>query len=147
LIALYNLLLFKPSSLNDLLGETFIDWDIAAGFNNITPKSGNTNPYEPEFGTYPLFGSEPAVPFEPEISWSTLDDPKNVFTETSFELSVNCIILFPEPDNVRFKVPGNKDSLYLALSKLITQKFEAVITLFPTPKIKLAFFLNGTSLK
>ena len=32
----------------------------------IVPKSGNTKPYDPDPGTYPLVGEVPAVPFDPE---------------------------------------------------------------------------------
>ena len=69
-MALYNMLGLLLSVLVGFLNvSTCIDWEIASGFNNIVPRSGNIKPYEPEFATYPLFAKDPAVPFDPEISW------------------------------------------------------------------------------
>ena len=105
--------------------STLIDWSIASGLIKIVPKSGNTNPYDPELTTYPLFAKEPAVPFDPETNWKYLEDPKNWLTLLSWESSVKWIVP-PEPDRVKFKEPGNKLSLYWALSMDITQKCVAV---------------------
>ena len=79
----------------------------ASGFKRIVPNSGNTNPYEPEFSTYPL--PENAFPFDPETNWYTLDEPTKVFTKTSFELSVKCTSPLV-PVNFKFKDPGKRDS-------------------------------------
>jgi hypothetical protein len=72
-------------------GNTSIDWESAYGFNKIVPKSGNTKPYEPELFTYPLPDKFPAVPFEPEINWYTLVEPRNTLTGLSRESSVKLI--------------------------------------------------------
>jgi hypothetical protein len=77
-----------------------MDWEIAFGFKRIVPKSGNTKPYEPEFETYPLLESVPAVPFDPEINWYTLVEPKNTLTGLSNESSVKLIIP-PEPESCK----------------------------------------------
>ena len=42
---------FKPSELFERDGNNLIDWDTANGLIKIVPKSGNTNPYEPELFT------------------------------------------------------------------------------------------------
>ena len=88
---------------------------MAWGFSNIVPNSGNNNPYEPEFSTYPPLVI--ADPLDPETIWNTLEDPKKVWILTSFELSVNSNKP-PEPDRAILNVPGNMLSLYLALSTL-----------------------------
>ena len=44
-----------------------------------------------------------------------------------------------ELDKDRLNVPGNNDSLYLALSTDITQKSSDTSVLVPSPKVKVAF--------
>ena len=85
-IDVYSLRGLKPSELFERLGATLIDCEIADGFKRIVPKSGKTKPYEPDPATYP----PPVIadPLDPETNWNTLVEPINVFTDTSFELSV-----------------------------------------------------------
>ena len=125
-IAVNNFWLFNPSELFDLFGDNLIDWDTAAGLINIVPKSGNIKPYEPDPATYPLPDKVPAVPLDPEINCYTLVEPKNWDTGLSIESSVRNIDWIPDPESFKFKDPGNKDCLYLALSKFITQKLSVV---------------------
>ena len=102
-----------------MLGLNPVDWFIAAGFNKIVPISGKYKPYEPELVTYPVEPTE--LPFEPEIIWNTLLDPKKVATDCTPELSVK-VTFPPDPEILKLKVPGNNFSLYLALSTEIIQK-------------------------
>ena len=136
---IFGLLSFVLEFLNV---STSIDWSIASGLIKIVPKSGNTKPYDPELATYPLFANDPAVPLDPETNWKYLEDPKNWLTLLSLESSVKWIVP-PVPDKVKFKEPGNKLSLYWALSIDITQKWVAVKILVLVPKVKVAFSFSN----
>ena len=130
-----------PNNILLLLSYTLLDWlgiipivFNALVLNIIVPRSGNTSPYEPDAGVYPPFVlPEYEVPFDPDINWYTLVDPKYCVVNVSLELSVNMRGCPADPVRCSVSEPGNNASLYRARSTDIAQKFELVTALLPIP--------------
>ena len=84
-----NILLLLASVLLARFGTIPIVFN-ATGLSIIVPKSGNTRPYEPDAGVYPpVVLPTCGVPFEPDIHWNTLVDPRYCVVNVVCESSVN----------------------------------------------------------
>ena len=74
------------------------------------------------------------TPAEPEINWNTLPASVKVIELTYWLLSVK-VIAPALPESFSVNEPGNKASLYLALSKVIAKNRDWVTA----PNVKLVF--------
>jgi hypothetical protein len=91
----------------------------AAAFRIIAPMSGRNNPYDPDIVipgfTWPVTLLLVALPLLPETTWNILPASQYVIIDVSPLLSVKSSSKVL-PDIAKFKLPGNKDCLYLDLS-------------------------------
>ena len=123
------------------MAVTPANWDKAEGFSKIVPMSGKNKPYEPEAATYPLWPN--LLPFEPDTTWYTLFDPKNVAVVSLLTSVVKCTVVVV-PVNFKLNVLGNNCSLYLALSTDIAQKSSGDKVFAPIPYVKFVFSSSNT---